>query len=308
MTSARSAPTLSVITVCHNSMNVLPGWLESMEASGARDQMEICVVDSGSAAAQVEHIESELADRIDVFAKRPNIGFGGASNVGAELTSAPVLFFTNPDLELLSLPVDALRGNVGERLIGAFRKDPDRSGGYADFPSLRDEVQKLAVGAWSRRYVREPQDPAWVTGAAMLINREAFDRIGGFSSRFFMYFEDADICARHREAGGTVEVAPDFVIRHGKGESTDEDGRHALVAPLDSLNRLSARRFASVHGARWQGPFLYLVLAIAYVPRRALLELIRERHSPAQVADYTACLLNPRRALRRLNAAIPGRP
>lgn len=307
MSGGEAQRPLAVITVTHNSFDVLPDWLQSMEDSGHRDQMEICVVDSGSEAGQAERIERELGDRIDVFARRPNLGFGGASNVGAELTSAPVLMFTNPDLELIETPAAALAGDVGERMIGAYRKDPDRSGGYASFPTLRDEVQKLAIGAWSRRYERTVDNPAWVTGAALIVGREAFERIGGFSPEYFMYFEDADLCARHRAHGGSVEVGLDFLVKHDHGESTDEGMRDSLAASLDSINRLGARRFAAAHGARWQGPLLYLVLALAYVPRRALLLLLRDRRRPSQVAEYVACLLSPARAMRRIGAAAPGR-
>lgn len=296
-------PRLAVITVSHNSMQALTGWLAAIEASGLRNRLQLCIVDSGSSPEQLAEMDAEIAGRVDALLKLPNVGFGAACNAGAAHTEAPILLFTNPDAELIALPERALEGDIGNDLIGSIRIEPDRSGGYASFPTLRDEVQKLAVGAWSRRYVRSYESPAWVTGAALMIGRRQFERIGGFSPDYFMYFEDADLCARHREAGGQVLVTPEFVVRHGHGESSAEDRRDSLMAPLDSLNRLSARRFASRHGRRWHGTLLYLVLVLAYVPRRALLLLIRDRRPFSEVVDYVACLLAPRRALRRLGAA-----
>lgn len=284
-------------------MQALPGWLAAIEATGLRERMQLCVVDSGSSPEQLAQIEAEIAPRVDSFVKLANVGFGAACNAGAEHTDAPVLLFTNPDSELVALPPGAIDGDIGRDLLGSVRIEPERAGGYASFPTLRDEAQKLAVGAWSRRYVRTYDSPAWVTGAALMIGRREFERIGGFSPDYFMYFEDADICARHREAGGKVLVSPDFVVRHGHGESLDEGSRDSVMAALDSLNRQSARRFASRHGRRWHGALLYLVLVLLYVPRRSLLLLLRDRRPLPEVVDYAACLIDPRRALRRLGAA-----
>jgi GT2 family glycosyltransferase len=135
-----------------------------------------------------------------------------------------------------------------------------------------------------------------------MLDRDAFDRIGGFSPAFFMYFEDADLCARHRCAEGEVALDRELLISHGSGRSTEEARRTSLGASLDSINRLSGRRFAARYGRPWHRAVLYLLLVLAYAPRRTLVHLGRERQSLREGLDYVACLLLPRRALRRLGA------
>ena len=300
-------PLLSVITVTHNSSHALPSWLAGIEASGAREKMEICVVDSGSSPEELRKTKEATAGRVDKFLELPNLGYGAASDVGVANTSAPILFFMNPDLQILSLPAEALAGNgLNGEVIGAYAKDPDRPLGYSQLPSFRDEAQRLLVGAWVRKYQRTTVDPAWVAGAALLIERDAFERLDGFSSAFFMYFEDADLCARHRAAGGSIKLADDFIVKHGWGESTTEESHSNLNAALDGINRQSARHFASRNGSAWQGPVLYALLVIGYLPRRFLLELLRERRSVSEAVEYAVCLLSPRRALEKLDAVPPG--
>jgi GT2 family glycosyltransferase len=60
----------------------------------------------------------------------------------------------------------------------------------------------------------------WVMGAAMLIRREAFDAVGGFDERFFLYWEDADLCRRLRNRGWTTRYVPGAVVEHPGGRSS----------------------------------------------------------------------------------------
>lgn len=297
--NARRSAQLTAIAVTHDSAHVLPGWIEALEASGDRERIELCVVDSGSSAEQLAAMREQAAGRVDAFLALPNVGYGAACNAGAAATGGQTLLLTNPDVEVLSLPSRALeeRG-LGDALVGGFATEPERPLGFAKLPGWEEEAQELALGRWSRAYKRSAEAPAWVSGAALMIAREAFDRIGGFSPAFFMYFEDADLCARHRCGGGRVELDGDLVIRHGSGKSTE--GVASLGAALDGVNRLGGRRFSARYGAPWQRPVLYLLLACAYLPRRVLAQTLRDRRPLAVTLDQVACLLFPRRALRKL--------
>ncbi len=304
MTPPRPA-TVTAIVVTHDSAHVLPGWIEALEATGERQRLELCVVDSGSSPEQLATMREQARGRVDTFIALPNLGYGTACNAGATATGTRVLLFTNPDTRVLSLPSRAFgEQGLNGSLVGGFATNPERPLGFAKLPVGGGEAQELALGRWSRAYARSSTDPAWVSGAALMVDREAFQRIGGFSPAFFMYFEDADLCARHRCAGGQVELDRDLVVHHESGRSTA--GTASLGAVLDGINRLSGRRFAARYGAPWQRPALYLLLAFAYAPRRALIYLWRERLPPREAIDYVACLLLPRRAMRRLRAQAPG--
>lgn len=299
MSGSAAAPRLAAIAVTHDSAHVLPEWIAAFERLPERQTIELCVVDSGSSPAQLERIEAQAAEGVERFLALPNVGFGAACNAGAEQTGAPSLLFLNPDARVRSLPARATaQAGLGDALLGGFALDPARSLGFAEPPGLRQEAEELVLGRWSRAYGRTDSDPAWVSGAALLIGRAAFERIGGFSPAFFMYFEDADLAMRHRCAGGSVGLDEGLVIEHLSGQSSE--GSDAVGLTLGGVNRLSGRRFAVRYGRPWDGAILYLLLALAYAPRHLLACLLRERRGPRATFAELLYLLRPSRALRRL--------
>jgi N-acetylglucosaminyl-diphospho-decaprenol L-rhamnosyltransferase len=305
MSATDGGARLAVIAVSHNSGHVLPHLVDSLEAVADRSLLEICVVDSGSSEEQIALIEHEVGARVDRLVSLPNVGYGAACNAGVAATTAPVLLFANPDVALRSLPTRALDGRgLDGALLSGFALSPHRPLGFADLPSLRSQAEELTIARWSRAFGRTASGPAWVSGAALMIERADFDRIGGFSSAFFMYFEDADLCLRHRYAGGHVELDEGLVIEHGGGKSTRKEDRSAATIALDGINRLSGRNFVARYGRPGDRALLYLVMLIAYAPRRALVHLFRDRWGLRDTLEHLACLLRPERALRKLNAAV----
>jgi GT2 family glycosyltransferase len=295
-------PGAAVIVVTHNSGGVILEWLESLEGAGHRDRLELCVVDCGSSADQVEFLHERVRPRVDRLVLEGNLGFGGGCNAGAAATSAPVLMFLNPDAQLDRLPPDLLDP---ERVTGtihgsAVRRAPGetpRPGGFSAFPSARHEAASLVLGRLSRTYRRAWTLPAWVSGGSMVVARADFEAVGGFDPSIFLFFEDADLCARHRRRGGEVVVDPRFEVTHrggaGSGDAPDSPS-------LDAVARESARYFVS----RWSGKplraaLLYVVLAAFYVPRRMAIETVRRRFP---VGPMALDLLFPSRVRRRLGA------
>ena len=268
------------------------------------------MVDSGSTNEERTFLETRIRSRVDVLEFVPNLGFGRASNVGAELTTAPTLLITNPDTVVLSLPDDLWTGDgMGRQLVGAVKILPGGERvplGYPRLPTVTMESQSLIFGRWKHGAGLTAENPAWVAGAAFLIDRADFEAIGGFASDLFMYFEDADLCARHAAAGGTVAIDPRLLMTHDFGGSSVVRDMDQLSSALDSLNRQSGRTFAARHGRPWHRPFLYGLMVVAYLPRRTASALIARRGRPARVLFYALDLLLPRRAMRRLGAARLG--
>jgi N-acetylglucosaminyl-diphospho-decaprenol L-rhamnosyltransferase len=295
---------LAVVTVTHNSSQVIEGWIDALEETGRRSQMELCVVDSGSTPDERRFLKERVAPRVEVVCERPNLGYGRCCNVGAEQTSAPALLFTNPDAHVQSVPDDVWNaGLTGGQLLGAFKQLPDggvKPLGYTHYPTAAREAEKLVLGRFHRGICRTAESPAWVTGAALIIRRADFDRIGGFSAELFMFCEDADLCLRHRAAGGSVALDPAFLIEHGSGKSSAVDDPDRLAGALESVNRQSARTFAARHGRPWQRRLLYALLVVVYIPRRMVAILLRGGRNRSRVGSYALDLLLPRRVMRRL--------
>lgn len=156
-----------------------------------------------------------------------NEGFGRANNVGARIAAGEVLFFINPDTEMV-------RGGF-PALLAAFRTRPQAIYGMAlsqatgkreawsagAFPSLFRVVLSYVSPAllshpWRARDIERTD---WVSGAALAIRREFFHLLGGFDESFFLYFEDVDLARRATVAGGWVGVYPFIEFRHVGGQS-----------------------------------------------------------------------------------------
>ena len=84
----------------------------------------------------------------------------------------------------------------------------------------------------------------WVSGACFMVRREAFASVGGFDERYFLYWEDADLCRRLRTAGYEIRHAPGAVAVHQVGQSS----RRAKGASVRAFHA-SAYRYYCTHVA-----------------------------------------------------------
>jgi N-acetylglucosaminyl-diphospho-decaprenol L-rhamnosyltransferase len=193
------------------------------------------------------------------FTARRNLGFGGGHNLLANETDAPYLLILNPDVEFL-VPDSAKRlldvvvgdgvAAVGPKLITAAG-----SAQPYDHGRLRGIRAQIALRGghsyWHQTDVR--QQVAWVSGAAMAVERAAFARVGGFDENLFLYKEDEDLCLALRRGGGRVIYEPAVVVRHrGSVVADREEGlarASAYFFDKHHPNRRAQRAFAVAH--RW---------------------------------------------------------
>jgi N-acetylglucosaminyl-diphospho-decaprenol L-rhamnosyltransferase len=98
------------------------------------------------------------------------------------------------------------------------------------------------------------RDVDWVAGTCMLLRRSAFEAVGGFDERYFMYVEDVDLCWRLWRAGGRVAYEPAGRVVHTIGLSSEQTPYRMIAEHHRSLLRFSAKTLTG--------------------PRRALLPLV----------------------------------
>ncbi|MFH0851305.1 MAG: glycosyltransferase family 2 protein, partial [Candidatus Peregrinibacteria bacterium] len=148
-------------------------------------------------------------------------GYGGGNNYAIRRARGEYIFIINPDNEL---PPNGL-----EQLVAALEADPSigilaPKLAYPDgrvresaraFPTLFDVLIKRTFLQYIfpnrlRRYLQTDapdilvRDVDWVVGACLFFRRDFFDRLQGFDERFFLFFEDMDLCRRCHDAGGRV--------------------------------------------------------------------------------------------------------
>ena len=122
-----------------------------------------------------------------------------------------------------------------------------------EFPSLADAIGHAFLGLvwggnpWTRRYrhlgaeQHRARDADWVSGALFLVRRLAFESVGGFDERYFMYLEDVDLCWRLHRAGWRIRYEPAAEVVHEQGRSASQHPYRMLLAHHRSMWRFARR-------------------------------------------------------------------
>lgn len=193
---------------------------------------------------------------ISVLEINRNIGFGSAHNAGFARSGGEYVLFLNPDTKILPGALrELLDLFAGDQKIGlagpllvdsAGRIQPDC------FGSHKTPLATVAGKIFSRKRGDPGQDGVfetdWVSGGALLARREVFEKTGGFDERYFMYFEDVDLCLRAKKFGYKVAVNPAARIFHESGQSfaNEREKKKYYYASQDHYMR---KHFGSV--AAW---------------------------------------------------------
>jgi GT2 family glycosyltransferase len=98
-----------------------------------------------------------------------------------------------------------------------------------------------------RRPPPKPLEVAWLTGACLLVRRDVFEAAGGFDERFFLYYEDADLCRRLRASEGRLFVHPGFAVQHQRGASARQG-----AVQVQAAYRSSQLEYVSRYRHAWQ--------------------------------------------------------
>lgn len=223
-------PAISFVFVNFRSAALLGRSLASVHAVASREGIPaeyIIVNNDQGERAFIDALASAHAATPQVVHQTTNEGFGRANNIGARIANGEVLFFVNPDTEIVkgglwgllaafAYRPQALYGMALRRVTG--EREPWSSGA---FPSLlRIILSHLMPGLLPAPWrARQVQQTDWVSGAALAIRREFFQSLGGFDEAFFLYFEDVDLARRAAEASGWVGVYPFIELQHVGGQS-----------------------------------------------------------------------------------------
>jgi GT2 family glycosyltransferase len=218
---------------------------------------ELVVLDNGS--PDPGGLPDGLGD-IRLIRRPRNDGFGSAANEGVAATAGRWVLLLNPDAWPIDDGIERLvefaesRPGLGATGPLLFDEDgqPQRStirpplgaaslAIWAAFPKAVTRayaVWRRVTGALGRGRMRPDE---FLQGSALLVRRDAFERIGGFDENFFMYGEDADLCARLRDAGWGVELCRAARFVHVGGGSSRSEPADMHVELLRSWLRLIAK-------------------------------------------------------------------
>ncbi len=218
----------SIIIVSYNTKELTANCLASVFAHCRTDDFEIIVVDNNSHDGSVETLKKRFGDRIKIIANDDNRGFGAANNQGAKIARGDFLFFLNSDTTIKDDILNPLKeffhknreaGIVAPKLLLADGSEQPFACGK--FPRLWESIiGKLVSAGENEASGYDSFATDWVSGAALVIRRRIFERIGGFDENFFMYFEDMDLCRQTKGGGYGIYVYPAAAVNHLVGRSS----------------------------------------------------------------------------------------
>lgn len=228
---------VSVVIVSFNTRDLLRECLDSVRRQEGVS-MEVLVVDNASRDGSAEMVRREFPD-VRLTASAENLGFAGANNVAFRQARGRHVVLLNSDAFLkpgvLEQAVRQMDGDKRVGLAGALLVGRDGSwqpsarlfpSVFNDLLSLTGLSSKYRSSRFFGRVDRTWADPKaaadtdWVPGAFSIIRREALEQVGYFDERFFLYYEEVDLCRRLKAAGHRIAYWPELEVIHIGGESS----------------------------------------------------------------------------------------
>jgi len=226
-----------VIIVNYNAGKLL---IKAVESLLQLPNINVIVVDNASDDSSLSTLDTiTKSNNITIVKNSKNRGFSAACNQGIKASSADLLFFLNPDAKLDITAFLQLKSvleseqNIG--MVGGFLQNEDGSeqgGGRRAMPTpWRLFVRATGLhhlGRWwpnifydlhldKQPLPKEPIDVEAISGACMLVKRDAIENVGFWDEGYFLHVEDLDWCQRFRLAGYRILFVPNAPIIHQKG-------------------------------------------------------------------------------------------
>jgi len=235
---------IAIVVLNYNTKGEILDCLESLSKLQKDDnEIEIIIVDNASTDDSVSAIRKNFKD-LTIVENQQNLGFSGGNNVGVKKTlkdKAEWFLILNPDttvddrliLELVKVAnSDSLVGIIGPKIYFAkgleFHKNRYKegelgkviwyAGGKIDWNNVL--ASHRGVDEVDKGHYQEIVETDFVSGAAMFVKSQVFEKIGFFDERYFLYLEDLEFCQRAKKAGFKVVFAPKAIVWHKNASST----------------------------------------------------------------------------------------
>lgn len=231
-TLTQTEPLATFITVNTRTPHFIRNLLQGVQAAKWEFPFEYFVVDNGSHDGSVEMLR-ERFPWVKIIENDRNLGFGPSNNRAMRQAKGKYVALINPDLTLFPgecekwlawMETHPEVAMTGPRLKNPDGEDQDSVCRFHELLTPAYRRTPLGRTPWGRRALdrylakdldrTREQEVDWVLGAAVLMRRAALERVNYFDERFFLYFEDEDLCRRFWEAGEKVMYVPDASFVH----------------------------------------------------------------------------------------------
>lgn len=288
-----ASPKLTGVIVTYKSSKTISAALASAKKCVDAGVMNLIIVDNAS-PDDTRDILAREAGFAKVILGDANIGFGRGCNVGLMAATTPYVVFFNPDAQM---EPDAVR------TIVSFMDSHDRCGicGPAIQSGEGADLHIQAVGALPRvadvvgdamglhtTYKRRqavtpgaaPFRTDWVSGSMLVGRTQLLQKLGGFDPRYFLYWEEADLCRRVLNEGYEIWAVPQAVVSHIGGVSAAEESNDRIKGCIAKFYYESRYYYMRKHFGALPATLAELTEVIALPAYETLRKLTGRKHQP----------------------------
>lgn len=262
---------LSIIIVNYNGLADTCALIDSIPFN---DEMEVIVVDNASKEDEASII-AQRYPQIKTIRSDKNLGFAGGNNVGVKAAKGNYFFLINNDTLFKDFNVDALIdlfesspqiGIVCPKIRFAWGNNLIQFAGYTPLSKITVRNKSIGYGEEDHGQYNKAHLTPYAHGAAMLIKRDAIEKVGLMPECYFLYYEELDWSMMFIRAGYQIWYEPACTIYHKESQSTGQNS--PLRTYYITRNRLLLVK------RNWQGIIKYLsyIYIIGIVTSRDILK------------------------------------
>ncbi|MFS4416782.1 glycosyltransferase family 2 protein [Maribacter sp. 2307ULW6-5] len=280
--------TLAIIIINYNSSGFTLKCINSLlQHTDPTLNHEIIVVDNASEKEDYLFLKTALDKlqhpHLSLYRSRINTGFGGGNMFGVQFAKAQYYLFLNNDTELkedaISQCLHFMESHPQTAVCGPtiYNEFGEKQLGFDYFTSFGREAFGKKWVEWvhgkpnRRKAYQAPIAVDYVNGSFMLFRAKDFDRVGGFDTNIFLYYEESDICQRLKQLGKDTHFIPTTSYVHYQGQSVKK-----TKMPLAIKMELKTSMFYVVKKHR--GFFEYKALQCFFVLRYGLGSIIKPKN------------------------------
>lgn len=220
---------ISIITVNYNGFNDTCELIDTLPLND--DSLEVIVIDNASEKNEALLIEARYPN-VKAIRSNTNLGFAGGNNLGINAATGKYLFFINNDTIIKDFNINVLInrlessskiGMVCPKIRFAWEDNPIQFAGYTELSRITLRNKAIGFGEKDMGQHNTPHPTPYAHGAAMLVKREALEKVGKMPECYFLYYEEYDWSIMFRRAGYEIWYEPLFTIYHKESKSTGQN-------------------------------------------------------------------------------------
>lgn len=260
--------TISIITINYNGVKDTCELIESLPLEDK--SIEVIVLDNASKEDEASIIASHYP-QVKVISSEQNLGFAGGNNLGIKAAQGKYILFINNDTilrhqtsdirHLVSrIETDAKIGMVCPKIRFAWGNNPIQFAGYTPLSRYTMRNHSIGFGETDRGQYDIAHPTPYAHGAAMMVKREALEKVGLMPECYFLYYEELDWSMMFMRAGYSIWYEPACTIYHKESQATGQNS--PLKTYYLTRNRLLFVK-RNIQGLRRYITYTYLLFVVA---------------------------------------------